>query len=496
MKELTRNTIIDRTTMYLFSAIILVFVLSFFLRKPDGDEGMIAEHSYWLQEIGYVKSVMCTGLGFGWETIQYHYHKLFVVCGAFLIKVFGINQTVLRLFILSFSLLLVYFIYLYYKSRTTFNKSHLLLAVLLLYFQYHFFYFSYIFRPEIPVACLGFISFYFLNKHIDTQRKSFLLLAGLFSGLSALMHLNGMTYSIAGVSYLIVKKEYRNSLYFLLVSTVVTLLYFFNITNLHDFKAFVYQFTNDPNLSNSDFTIFGKFDKLLNEHKRYFHSPKEIVLSLLFFCTLVFNFKKLYRKNSSLVLYSVLVLISLAAIAHDKTDKYSLLYVPFMIVIIVEGLTDLQNSTTFYKRTMMVLIPLYFVVNSIFIGKVIAEHNNLAESNRYYASFMPQKNVNILTRESFFFNEMKNYQIISTLSFEYRWKRLNTTAATDEDFYEFAHSNNVYYILLENNSANRGLLDVIHYNQINEGNSHQGFTVVKKTNDFILLKEDVVNIVR
>lgn len=472
----------------LFAVILLTFVVSLFLRRPDGDEGMIAEHSYWLQEIGYVKSVMCTGLGFGWESVQYHYHKLFVTSGALLIKVFGIHLDVLRAFVLMCSLLLLYYVHLYYKQDENAAKNKALFAFLLLFFQYHFFYFSFIFRPEIPVACLGFMSFYFLNKYSNVKTKYTVFFAGLLSGASVLMHLNGIVYVLSGVIFLIINKEFKNALYFLVVSSAISLLYFFNITGSEAFTTFLYQFTNDPNLSKSDFSILGKLGKIASEHQRYFHSPKEIVLSLLFFFLLILNFKKLWTHNRNIVIYTFLLLVSLAAVAHDKTDKYSTLYVPFMILIIVQGLMDMKKHRKIYTGITLSLLGLYLVVNSVFISKVIIKHEDVVETNRYYSTLMPDKNTNVLTRENFFFNEIANYRIISAMTFDYTWKRLHTEKPTERDFYEFASQNKAHYILLENRAANKGLLEMLDFKTMKLGENYYGFSVRNINSDFVLLE--------
>lgn len=318
-------------------AIILMifYIASLFFRFPHGDEAILAEQSYWLQKIGFVKSEMFTGFGFGWEFIQYHYHKLFILVGALFIKIFGVSITALRLNVLFAFCLLYYFIYQYLKIN--FDDKNKLILYFNVFFifsiiQYHLFYYSFIFRPEIQVVSCGFISFYFISKFIKEQKLSLVIFAGLFAGLSLLFHLNGLVFVFSGFFFLIYKSKRKEAIYFSIVSIITSLFYFFNIHNVQEFNHFLFQFTNDPNLHKEDFSILLKLNKIISEHKRYFHSPKEIVLSLLFLFVLITNFKNINLKksyNKDLFIYTLFVMLFLAIFAHDKTDKYSVLFIPF-----------------------------------------------------------------------------------------------------------------------------------------------------------------------
>ena len=94
--------------LYTLAIIILVYILSLFYRASNGDEGILAEQAYWLAKIGYVKSELFTNLGFGWEYIQYHYHKLFIWLAALITNIFGFNLYLLRLFIFVYAIIIIY----------------------------------------------------------------------------------------------------------------------------------------------------------------------------------------------------------------------------------------------------------------------------------------------------------------------------------------------------------------------------------------------------
>ena len=313
--------------------------------------------------------------------------------------------------------------------------------IILLITQYHFFNFSFIFRPEIPVAATGLLSYYFLHKFQSKKNTYFLLLSAFFAGCSALFHLNGLFFIFSGFTYLIFNKQKKNSLIFLVTSGIITLFYFLNITSIEDLNKFIYQFTNDPNLSNDDFSFFQKIIQLFKEHQRFFHSPKEIILSILFFFLLIINYKVTFKENKSLIQYTLILLLFMSVIVHNKTDKYIVLYLPFFILNIVYFLKQ-NNENKLIKNLKVFLITMYFVLNWIFNFNLIFKNDNLLENNSFYSSKLEKKNVIVLSHENFVFNEIKNFKIVSYLCFELYQKRIKNSVNYGNDYFEFAKAIN------------------------------------------------------
>lgn len=519
---------------------LILYLASLFFRFPHGDEAILAEQSYWLQKIGFVKSEMFTGFGFGWEFIQYHYHKLFILLGAVFIKIFGVSITALRINVFFSFCILYYFIFKYFRLVLE-DKGKLILYFnvffILSIIQYHLFYFSFIFRPEIQVICCGFISFYFLIKFIKEEKRSDLLLSGLFAGLSLLFHLNGLIFVFAGLFFLIYKSKKVEVLYFLGVSILISLFYFYNIHSIQELNSFLYQFTNDPNLHKEDFSILLKLNKIIAEHKRYFHSPKEIVLSLLFLFVLITNYKNINLKGSNrkdLLIYTLFVMLFLAIFAHDKTDKYSVLFIPFWLIIISFSIFDILNlakekvnkKSKIINYAFILVLGLYFLTNIIVISKNILVNDNTISNNEKMGKFIlnyngsilnksdievksnyseKDKRITIFTRENFFFNEYKNFKIISLLSFEYFWKYSKNTEsnktnkvvkselqndkkADEKDLYEFCLNNNVEYIWIENIKTNSNFLEIVKFDNYKLGYIYYSYKVILLDNNNVILK--------
>ncbi|NTW26573.1 MAG: hypothetical protein HGA37_17885, partial [Lentimicrobium sp.] len=140
---------------------LLLFAYSLWQRTPDIDDAWIGEHAYWMSQNGFVKSELMHGIT-GQETRHIVHHKIFTLNGALFIKLFGFSLQTLK----SVSLLwlgIFLFIFIGYIKRILGSKSawfaFLLTILNALIFQY-----SFVFRPEIMVMTLGFVSYLFLEK--------------------------------------------------------------------------------------------------------------------------------------------------------------------------------------------------------------------------------------------------------------------------------------------------------------------------------------------
>jgi len=212
------NKIINlKTAVYLTIILVLavVYILGFWFRKPNFDEGIIAEWSFWLAKLGQPRSVLLSPLDSSLENVIYVYHKLLTWCGAIIIMVFGMEINPLRLFIFIF-LLLIIASFKHYSSisvKTDCQKKFFFVSVILLLFYALVFQFSFTFRPEIMISALGFLSFLFLYKTSDSKKLLYPILGGVFAGLSFLTHLNGIAFLLTGFVILLWTKQFKNLVY-------------------------------------------------------------------------------------------------------------------------------------------------------------------------------------------------------------------------------------------------------------------------------------------
>ncbi len=466
-----------------------LLLISFIRIAINGDEGIIAEHSYWFNKLGFVKSKMYEGMNAGWEIRQYHFHKLFVFTGALVIRVFGVSLYALRSISLLFLVLAIGFMFKYSKENAN-QEQYLpgfLLSVILLIANYNFVKFGVIFRPETMLMALGFVSFYFIDSGIKKQRYSYMIFAAILAGLGVYTHLNGVCFVFAGFMVLAVNKKYGFAVLFGAVSSMVSLLYFADIASIAELKAFWQQFTHDPNLTNSD--LLNPFIKLVTEQSRFFWNPTMSLFTILTIVSLVLNFKMLRKAHGTLLLYLLLLVVGLALFSHGKTLKYGLVYFPFMVLITGVSLPGIIQFSGIKKYAIAVLFAAFFVTNTGSILSDILHSTNSIKRNELKSSFMPAKQVNVLGNEIFFFNQIENYTIHIRLAFSLLYEKYYQRTPTKEDFFAFATKGNNRYIIADKQEDTEEFLNLVEFEQIREGDVLFTYRVIRKTNDFIIFEK-------
>jgi len=154
---------------------------------------------------------------------------------------------------------------------------------------------------------------------------------------------------------------------------------------------------------------------MLNEHQRFFHSPKEIVLTLL----LLFAAYVLYRHRPhtpefrNLVIYFVLLVLSLDLIVQGKTTKYLLLYLPYMLLLIVVAFDQLAHlPSTRLHLLARGLLGLYVVVNVVYTILLFPSNRAQQAENEHLVQRLPAYwGKRIIAPLNFVFPGIKNFQI-------------------------------------------------------------------------------------
>jgi hypothetical protein len=438
----------NKLPLILFILTVLFFLLSLYQRQPNEDEAVIAGHVYSFNKLGYVKAELYAGYGYGWDIRQYHYHKLFVLSGALLSSVFGFHIYTFKSVSLICTILFLVYFYLYIRDfEKQFNtKTFFFLASSLLLFNALFLEYSFMYRPEIMVVCLGFISFYYIMKGIRDSKLIWFILAGAFSGLSAFTHLNGLIFSVAGFVLLITRKKLIPLVLFSIFAGLFTLLYFYDIHSIEELKELYVQITHDPNVVEKSPLIIS----LLNEHMRFFWSPKEFIFSVLFFVALIFTFRDLRKTHSGLLIYMLTLVVSLGLLAHGKTAKYGLYYYPFMTVIIVFYWLNRKRYSKYLKYSMNILLLVYVGIHGYYNIKLFSERIDIAKHNEELAELIPEKNVKVSAPGTFAFDQIKNYTIRAEIAFDHHYNVFKPEEdKTVGKFFDFSKKLGDQYILID-----------------------------------------------
>lgn len=476
--------------LLIFITVVCIFAISLYQRVPNEDEAVIAGHSYFFNKLGYVKSDLYGGYLEGsraWEIRQYAFHKGFVLTGSLFMNIFGFNIYGFKLVSLVFSVLLLVLLYRYQKKFDPgFSVPLFLILCSLLLFDNTFLQQSFEFRPEIMVMCLGFISFYFLKLGLSAGKIVHYVVAGIFAGLAAFTHLNGLIYSFAGILLLLVRKDFRHFFHFAIPAGLFSLLYMFDIHSYAELESLLYQFKTDPNVFDKVPVYMG----LIDEQMRFFHSPKEISFTLIFLFLLILNFKSLKTRMPDLLYYLLFLVIGLAILSHGKTPKYALNYMPYMAIIIVSSLQKIQLLKSGYKIAAAALLLGFIVIHGFYNYQLMKEKINISDRNKMIAGYIGEKDCKVAAPSVFAFNEITNFTIRGEIAWDHHYYAFHPgEPKTIENYFAFINQNGDKYVVFDKLTNTRQILLRIFNYPLKINDLYCGYKVIARTPSLIIFKK-------
>ena len=433
----------------LFSILaLLIFAISIPFRWIDHDESMLAEHAYWWYKLGYYRSVLNYGLPNGWHTIQYSTHKAFVLLGAGMIDIAGWSLTALRMIPLFFAAALALIITRYSKIEFAEFPRASAWVLAVLFFQAMFLTAAYRYRPETMLMTFGFLNFWMLERYLHTDQKKFLLLGGLAAGLSIFTHLNGAAYAGAGGLLLLSYRKFGPSLIYGVIGLVVGSLYFHNLLGPGDLEAFLTQYLENPNLSESDWHWYSPIVKMLSEHLRFFHSAREVSTSLLLLIALIGSWKTLKQKATTLLRYFLFTILVLGALTR-QTPIYYILYLPYIAIIIAVHLGRWPTFNAKLKYATLFFLIGFIVTNSIYSFNLISRRVDTKARTAEMMASIPEDS-SILGPTGLLFNGIEeNYEIRSFKAFKFCVRNYPDYSDTYEGLLQFLSDTRPDYLILD-----------------------------------------------
>jgi len=441
--------------------IITCFVYSWWQAAPGIDDAWLGEHAYWLAQKGFVKSELMHGIT-GQENRHIVHHKFFTIIGALFIKLFGFSSAVLKsISLISLIAFLVVFLR-HISKNIGILYAHLgffLVLVNSLVFEFGFMY-----RPEILVMALGFGSYLLLNFSMrSTASSKHVLIAGFLAGLAASTHLNGLIYIGAGAGILLWFKSYKRIPGFLLTSILGFSVYFFDFTKEFNYNYWLYQINDSPAIyqDTSMPSILHLLKKILDEQMRFFHSPKEVFFSTLILLSIILNRKEM-MKHRILMLYTGLLILGLSILSVNKTSKYLLLYLPFLLLLFIHSFHDIfQGLVTInpnkLKRRAIILAIVIYVFSNFYYDFQIAQNKFNPQVYRNLSLKYIKENtlqVNILAPMTYIFNEIKYFNRIQS-DLSYADLQQNSKAHKKINFLSYANNLNMDYLFISDEYAER-----------------------------------------
>lgn len=490
MKIFNYNFFSKKNMFFVFLFFVAIFIFSLHNRVSHVDEGAIAENSYYFLKTGQVNADQLTGYFQSAGPKQLQYHKLFVLTGAFFVKIFGYSIYTFKFISLIFFLLFIFFLVKYINLKNfQYQNNNKLFVFLILLANPNIFFYSFLFRPEIMVMSLGFINFYFLIKGLETNKKSYIALAGIFSGLAFLTHMNGVIFCLSGFCFLLFKKNIKYLLIFSFFAMFFCCLYFFDIRSFLDLKNLYIQFTKHPNIVNNQTVLEG----ILTEQKRFFHSSKEIFFSVLFLFCLIFNFKYLKEKYKDELRYCFLLIIFLTLITVERRVVYALSYYPFMAIIIASFLDNFSNKNSKLKNIYFILFLFYISVSCFKDIEFIKNGFNIKKRNNEIVKFFNDKNLNIrvLAPESFIFNQIENYKIYGYLSFAFSTIEKENFKNKIYSYLNYAYLRNIKYVIIDKlrQEDNFDYADFNFLDNLKEQEIIDNYILIKKQDGFFIFEK-------
>lgn len=320
------------------------------------------------------------------------------------------------------------------------------LAALLLLITPLYFRVMLIFRPEMLLTLLGFLSFVLVDRGVKNSRSNLLFFAGLCAGLSGATHALGLSFVLAGMVVLLAYGRYHNLPWLIAGAAIGFAPYVAGFFT--DRSAFLDQAFHNP-LIQSDIAMhwYQPVVNLLGEHTRWFRNFESIGISVLFIFAMLLQRRKSWHRNRLFWIFFGTLAVAIAIAPIPKTSRYLILMVPFMISVIAATLTSRFSVVGIRLKVARVLLPLWaavFVCSGVAsLGReAFSRGNQRMTTNHQLAAHMVSGSL-VMAPFDFIFPEQPNFVVQS-----YRGAQLTRRSFSPDELEAYADSLGVKYLIL------------------------------------------------
>jgi hypothetical protein len=430
------------------------------------------------------------------------HHKLLVYQGAALINIFGFSLYSLKSVSLIYFVIFLFVFFIFIRNKY-FNDIEILFAILLVISNALCFEYAFIFRPEIPLMTLGFLSFIFLFRALDEKVNVYwnLFAAGLVTGLSVSTHLNGLIFLVSGFLLLIWNRKYTYGIIFAASSLPTIFIYFIDMLSISRLQLWYYQMFSSPSIDSANLfsgTVEFIFNRIIKTLMLFVHSPREISFSVFMISIIALAYKHL-KLHKNLLRYTFLLIISLAFLAAHTSSKYMLLYFPYLVIIGTLALRHIYNSNSVLMysisgngrkalvKMISVITSLYLVTQIVIAAEISFKKFDKAEHHNLIARYIdgPTHGLNIVAPMNYVFDEIESFnRIQSDLCYGEMSKA--DSSIYQEGFLGLVESYGNDYLFLRSRYIKHFGIDLMTDNEIR--NNH--YEVILRTNDLAILKRN------
>jgi hypothetical protein len=480
-----------------FIILLLIFIYSLWGRMPDIDDAWIGVDAYTLAMDGYVHNDLMRGINLQEEFFVVH-HKLLNLQGALLIKTFGFSLYTLKSLSLIYFIVFICLFYFYtVKWKQLFNGNDLLFSMVLLFAFPWISKYAFVYRPEIMMMTYGFVGYIFMENYLGSAEKRGwqLFLSGIFFGLTMATHLNGLILATAAFFLLLWNKKFGSVFVYGAGVVLAFLIYFYDYTDLSYFDLWRLQFFNAPYLDSMDSgpAWLKPLFNLLKEHMRYFHNLKIIVYSVFLITTMLVGFKFLYRNQTNLTRFALLVAVMTGILAMHKSRQYFLLNIPYLVILITLTFKALKDGkiTRFVVgkittiNAILVFLLFVFLLASTFYNIKFSLQKFTPKQNRELALRYAdgrESEMNIVAPMSFFFDEVENFKRIQSDLCYIQLQKMDSSVY-GKGFLQKASTFDAELIMVE--PFYQPLLGIDHFSI---GDTTAGYLVIDKTDHSLVFK--------
>ncbi|CAG5073307.1 hypothetical protein DYBT9623_04773 [Dyadobacter sp. CECT 9623] len=429
------------------TVVLVIFVVlaltTYVYRYPTGDDAWLGEQAFWLEKGGIIRSEFFRGL-VGCEKQIFVCHKLFLIFGALMIRLFGYELPVLQFVGLIFFIVLICELVYYIGKREGSFASPYIPALLILIFSNRLLIkMSFENRPEMMVAALGFASFLCLTRSRITISQA--LGAGFLAGLAFLGHMNGIIYLIAGFVTLIYLKQYKPAAWFAAAGGLTSLTYFLDVWSIQNgFSLWLAQFSGDPQTV-AALKGTAKLTQILTYPLLFFKSPEQIALSLLLVFLIWSQRALLKNLPAKPKVYALVMFLSFWTITKANVGLYMLIFIPFMLVLVYE----LYKLRPFRNLPFRLVIATYFIIGAFGMCQIIYANLTMEYLPVSYEKLRNRIDDNDtgFVPLTFFFDEYEAYpRLLTHENYELQSGKRNMTT---KHMANWARKNNVGFILMD-----------------------------------------------
>ncbi len=445
---------------------VLCAILGFVFLDVHRDEAMIGEHAYWFSKTFSVKSTLARGLNQEWEQHLWHYHKLLVYSGAIVTSVFGFHLHALRLVPLVFYLAFAFFFIRYLMWKYTVQTKWIVSALVLLFFNFQFYTSGLVYRPEILITLFGFLSFLQLEKFRKDKSSITLGLASMFVALAALSHLNGLAFGVAGLVYVLSVSNWRKGVQFTLVAILFFIPYFWDLWSIENLQAWMHTIAEDPNLAHQNNILLQLVTRIAEEHMRWFRNPQMAWFFLAFFLSIIASGKAFWKKNSALVGYTFTLLIMVAILSYSKSTKYTIVYYPYMVLLIIAAAKN-ELSKDKRRKIRKLYLSVYLAINIGYAYFSFSRSSfDVLEQNKQIEALVKRENAQlILADESFIFSSIGKYKLHMPYVYSLLYDKLEKDNELNS-FLNFAAINHDDLVLIDKHRTGKNFYKKLHLEEL------------------------------